>query len=165
MKYIITESQLKRLLEQKRIANFEIPNFSRIKDFTEFLTQNQTKFIRAMSDEVSDATSKFNTMFSLFSKKDKVKVKMVKDVFKDNHLEKDSEDYKKQDFNFSLTSIGTTKVNTLNVSKPQLEILSIIDEEGAISVSDISERLGVSFNKTKELLNKLIRAGYIKKVN
>lgn len=66
MKYIITESQLKRLLEQKRIANFEIPNFSRITDFTEFLTQNQTKFIRAMSDEVSDATSKFNTMYSLF---------------------------------------------------------------------------------------------------
>jgi hypothetical protein len=75
MKYIITESQVKRLFEQKRIANFEIPNFNRITDFTQFLTQNQSKFINAMSNEVSEATSKFNSMYSLFKMLETGKIK------------------------------------------------------------------------------------------
>jgi hypothetical protein len=66
MKYLITERQYKILSEQKKIGNFELPNFNKISDFTQFLSQNRSKFINAFGDNVTDATSKFNTMESLF---------------------------------------------------------------------------------------------------
>lgn len=66
MKYIIKESQLLNLFEQRKLGSFELPNFTRVADFTQFLAQNRTKFIQAMGDNVREATAKVNSMESLF---------------------------------------------------------------------------------------------------
>jgi hypothetical protein len=66
MKYLVTEKQLRILSEQKKLGNFELPNFSKLSDFTKFIAQNRSKFINAMGGNVTDATKKFNTMESLF---------------------------------------------------------------------------------------------------
>ena len=66
MKYIIKESQLLNLFEERKLGSFELPNFTRVADFTQFLAQNRTKFIQAMGDNVREATAKVNSMESLF---------------------------------------------------------------------------------------------------
>ena len=65
---------------------------------------------------------------------------------------------------FGLTQLGKVKVDELGVEGPPWEILSYLDEHGPSSLSEIAEGTHLSDEKVKTVTNKLIRAGYIRKV-
>jgi len=73
------------------------------------------------------------------------------------------EDKKKSDFSFTLTPTGKHKADTLSANRGELEILSVLQDEGVLTVSQIADRLDVPENKARSIMNSLIRSRYIKR--
>ena len=65
---------------------------------------------------------------------------------------------------YGLTPLGKTKVDELSVDGPPWQVMSYLDENGPSSLSEIGSGVHIGDDKVKSVTNKLIRSGYIRKV-
>jgi len=72
------------------------------------------------------------------------------------------EEERKADIAVALTSTGKQQAETLNADQPRLVILSLLQEEGILTVRQLADRSNTSIPRVKELLNGLHRAGFVK---
>ena len=65
---------------------------------------------------------------------------------------------------YGLTSLGKEKAEKFLVYGVQGNVLSVLEENGTSSVSEIAEETRMSTDKIKSILKNLIRSGYVQRV-
>ena len=65
---------------------------------------------------------------------------------------------------YGLTSLGKEKAEKFSLFGPQGNVLSVLEENGPSSVSEIAEETRMSTDKVKSILKNLMRSGYIRRV-
>ena len=65
---------------------------------------------------------------------------------------------------YGLTSLGKQKAEQFSVYGAQGNVMSVLEESGPSSVSEIAEETHMSTDKVKSILKNLMRSGYIRRV-
>lgn len=65
---------------------------------------------------------------------------------------------------YMLSQLGKGKVEEFGLSGPQWDVLAYLDENGQCTIKEISDGTHHSDDKVKQILKKLIGAGYVKRV-
>ena len=66
---------------------------------------------------------------------------------------------------FGVTPLGKTKAEEYSLSGPKWEVLSVLNENGPSSVSEIANEVKASPEKVKAILRALMNTGYVRKVS
>jgi len=66
---------------------------------------------------------------------------------------------------YGLTALGKTKAEQFSVYGAQGSVMSVLEEGGPSSVSEIAEETHMSTDKVKSILKNLMRSGYIRRVS
>ncbi len=66
---------------------------------------------------------------------------------------------------YGLTEVGKLKAEEFGVEGKGWKMLSWLDDNGASSLREISEGLGLKEEDTKELLRRMMNEGYVRRVS
>lgn len=66
---------------------------------------------------------------------------------------------------YGLTQLGKTKAEEFSLHGPKWEVLAALNENGPSSVSELSDEVKASPEKTKAILRSLVKSGYVRRVS